>query len=378
MATTVDYLVVGSGLTGGTIARLLDDHHREVLVLERRNHVGGNVHDFLHPSNIRIHTYGPHYFRCHSIQVWDFVQRFSDFYRYEAVARTKVSGRLEDWPPNQALLDRFSGWQPANGHPPPRNFEEACLRKMPRPLYERFVRGYTRRQWGVDPHLLSPELADRVRINRGNQRTLTPHYPVQALPSSGYAGMMTNLLAGLPVIRGVDYLRCRQDYRARNALIFTGSLDEFFDFDSGHLEYRSQKRSHTFLRDADWQQPCAQVNHAGPDAAGPIRTIEWKHLMPPAQQQTIKGTVLTDEFPFTPSCPEDFEYPVPRSRNQALYAHYRSRAAAVPRLLPCGRLGSYRYLDMDEAIASAMAIAQKLLRRGTEPWEVAAASLSAA
>ena len=113
MVTAVDYLIVGAGLTGSTIARMLHDQGREVLVLDRRNHVGGNVHDSLHPSQIRLHTYGPHYFRCSSLRVWEFVSRFSSFYRYEATVKSLMHGRYENWPVNGALFRQFTGWQNA-------------------------------------------------------------------------------------------------------------------------------------------------------------------------------------------------------------------------------------------------------------------------
>jgi UDP-galactopyranose mutase len=375
--TTVDYLIVGSGLTGATIARRLHDHNREVLVLERRNHLGGNVHDFNHPSNIRVHTYGPHYFRCRSQEVWDFVQRFSTFYRYEAIVRSRVNGSYKVWPPNQAMLEGFPDWHPDESHTAPDNFESACLRKMPRPLYDTFVRGYTRRQWGMDPRLLSPKLAERVRINPDHQTAFTPHYPVQALPAQGYAQMMKNMTAALPTVLGIDYLEQRSEYQARKALIFTGSLDDFFGCDSGRLEYRGQRRRHLFLPNTDYHQPCVQVNHPDADDEQPIRTIEWKHLMPADQQPDIKGTLITAEYPFTPTNSNEFEYPVPCERSRALYAHYRQRAAALPKLVPCGRLGAYRYLDMDTAIARALRTSQALLGNQHDASAQAAGALAA-
>jgi len=361
MLTTVDYLVVGSGLTGSTIARLLTDLGREVLVLERRSHLGGNVHDSVHASGIRVHTYGPHYFRCRSTRIWEFVQRFASFYPYQATVKSLLNGVYEPWPINESMFDAFPGWQRSRPAAPAANFEEACLQKMPRPIYKAFVSGYARRQWGIEPQLLGAALASRIRVNPRSHVHLTPHYAYQGLPKAGYADFTAKLLDQIPCRSGVDYLKHTADYKARKAVIFTGSLDEFFGFDAGRLGYRGQRRTHHFLSDSTWHQPCAQVNHPDTDATGSVRTIEWKHLMRPEENQGISGTLITQEYPFTPERPVDFEYPVPLARNVELYRHYRSRAAAVRGLVVCGRLGAYRYFDMDQAIGHGMSVAKRLL-----------------
>jgi UDP-galactopyranose mutase len=362
MMTTVDYMIVGSGLTGGTIARLLADQGREVMVLERKNHLGGNVHDSIHPSGIRYHTYGPHYFRCSSKRIWEFVRRFSEFYPHNAHVKCRINGQYYPWPLHESMFDLYPGWQPPSPATPAKNFEESCLRKMPRPLYEAFIEGYTRRQWGVEPWVLDSELGRRVRINSGRETSLTPRCLFQGLPTSGYAQFTANLVAGIPYALNTDYLGHRSEYRARRALVFTGSLDEFFHFDAGRLGYRSQKRRHHYLPDCRWHQPCVQVNHPDASDNGPIRTLEWKHLMSLESRQAVNGTLITEEYPFTPYLPEEFEYPFPSEGNAKLYQHYRTRAAAIPRLVVCGRLGSYRYFDMDQAIGHAMTVAAMLLK----------------
>jgi UDP-galactopyranose mutase len=363
----VDYLVVGSGLTGSTIARILHDHGREVLVLERRHHVGGNVHDSLHSSQIRVHTYGPHYFRCSSKRIWRFVSRFADFYPYRATVKSLVDGQYANWPVHADLFDLFPGWKHSRPAGAPTNFEDACLAKMPRPVYDVFVGPYTRRQWDQDPRELGPELAGRIRINGADETTLTPGQAYQGLPVQGYCGLMARMVDGIPLSLGVDYLQDPPAYRARKALIFTGPIDEFFGFDAGRLGYRSHRRLHTFLPRSDWFQPCGQVNHPNGATHGPLRTLEWKHLLPGDQQQGIHGTLITREYTFTPEDPNQFEYPVPTARNARLYRHYRRRAQAIPKLVTCGRLAAYRYLDMDKAIGSAMLVAKKLLGAHATP-----------
>ena len=359
--STVDYLVVGAGLTGSTIARVLHDHGREVLLLDRRDHAGGNVHDSLHPSGIRMHTYGPHYFRCSSRRIWEFVNRFGAFYPYRATVKSLVNGEYESWPVHATSFEQFLGWQASPPAGAPANFEEACLAKMPRPVYEVFVAPYTRKQWGVDPRHLQPALALRVRINHDHQTTLMPERAYQGLPAEGYGRLMGRMVEGVPLKLGTDYLENRSAYRARKALVFTGPIDEFFGFDAGRLGYRGHRRVHTFLPGEEWFQPCGQVNHPNGADHGALRTLEWKHLLPAARKQAIRGTLITREYPFTPEDPDRFEYPVPTAGNARLYRHYRRRAQAIPKLVMCGRLAAYRYLDMDQAIGLAMRVARKLL-----------------
>jgi UDP-galactopyranose mutase len=356
-----DFLVVGSGLTGATIARMLSDAGHEVLVLERRSHLGGNVHDYLHPSGVRIHTYGPHYFRTNSDELWQFVNRFAEFFEYRAVVKTSVNGRLENWPIAADYVRRELGenWRPAF-RGTPANFQEACLAIMPRLVYERFVKGYTEKQWGTSAELLSAKLASRFGVDRDNDPHLSKH-KYQGIPRCGYAEFTSKLMSGIPVVLNCDYIRVRDSFRARKLLIFTGAIDEFFYHDLGRLTYRAQCRRHEFLPTERYAQPFGQVNNPNPCDGTHVRTLEWKHMMPPEQRATITGTVVTAEHPYTTQNSDHYEYPFPDERNSVLYQAYRSRAAQLKNVLICGRLGEYRYFDMDQAIGRAMRLARKIL-----------------
>lgn len=360
---SVDYLIVGSGLTGSVIARSLTDVGREVLVVDRRSHLGGNVHDHAHESGIRIHTYGPHYFRTSSDLVWEFATRFAPFYRYEAALLSDVEGELAQWPIAGSYIRRKvgEGWQP-EFRGLPTNFEEAALSLMPRLIYEKFVKDYNEKQWGVPNHKLSAKLCGRFDVRQDDEPRLKPNAKYQGIPEPGYGEWMRHMLDGIPVLLNFDYLKRRTEITARKWLIFTGPIDEFFSFDLGKLMYRGQKRIHTYHADvATFAQPCGQVNnptHAG----GPhIRTLEWKHMMAPQFRERIRGTVLTTETPFTPSDSAEYEYPFPDAANADLYTAYRNRAVSLERVLICGRLGEYRYYDMDQAIARAMTLADNIL-----------------
>ncbi len=355
------FLVVGSGLTGAVIARSLIDAGRDVLVLDRRSHPGGNVHDHFHPSGIRVHTYGPHYFRTNDDQLWAFVNRFARFYKYEAALTSWVDGRYENWPIAASYIRRAVGpkWEP-EFKGVPSNFEEASLSIMPKVVYEKFVRGYNEKQWGVPAHALSAALAKRFDVREDDEPRLMRH-KYQGIPENGYAEFMRKLLRGIPMLLNCDYLSHRDDFKDPKMVIFTGPIDEFFGCDLGRLKYRGQQRHHEYLPDIEFAQPCAQVNNPDPANGPHIRTLEWKRMMQPEYARRIGGTVLTREITVTPADPNDFEYPFPDEANARLYQAYRARAKAVPDLLICGRLGEYRYYDMDQAIARAFVLAKRIL-----------------
>jgi UDP-galactopyranose mutase len=361
MPIAADFVIVGSGLTGATIARVLSDNGWQVLVLERRAQLGGNVHDSVHASGHRFHTFGPHYFRTAADRIWQFVNRFAAFYRYEAKIMAQIDGRFENWPVTRRYIERQPGPKTPH-HPqglrPAANFEAAMLEKMPMAVYRQFVHGYTLKQWAVPPETLAAELARRVVIRDGDDTRLSTHR-YQGLPRDGYADFMKRMLGGIRCLTGVDYLTARDQFAARNRVVYTGAIDAFYGYDLGRLRYRSQRREHVFLH-GELGYPCAQVNFPDP-ADARIRGIEWAHLMPPGERP--EGTLLTYETPCTPGRDDEAEYPFPSEEDTKLYEEYRQRAEAVSGELFCGRLGEYRYLDMDQAIGRAMMHADFLMQQ---------------
>ena len=356
-----EFLIIGAGLTGAVIARVLTDNGRSTLVVDRRPHIGGNVHDHFHPSGIRIHTYGPHYFRTNDEDLWRFINRFSSFYKYEPSLKSWVDGNYENWPIAASYIRRIIGekWEPEfKGQPA--NFAEASLAMMPRPIYEKFVRGYSEKQWGVPAAALAATLAKRFDVREDNEPRLMRH-KYQGLPENGYANFMCRMLEGIPVLLNCDYLKHRDRFKNHANTVFTGPIDEYFNYDMGKLKYRGQQRTHEYLPNVNFAQPCGQVNNPDPANGVHIRTLEWKHMMQQEYAHRIKGTVLTREVTVTPSEPNEYEYPFPDSANARLYQAYRERANCMPHLLICGRLGEYRYYDMDQAIARAQLVAQRLI-----------------
>jgi len=358
----VDYLIVGSGLTGATIARHLADHGREVVVVDRRPQIGGNVSDSVHPSGIRVHTYGPHCFRTNSEELWEYVNRFGGFCPFDGLrVKSLVDGAYEDWPITESCIRRLVGgtWTPEY-RGVPGNFEEASLSMMPRVIYDKFVKCYTEKQWGVPAHTLSADLAGRFCIRTDKEPRLM-QYKHQGLPEEGYSEWMGNMLGGIPVLLNFDYLQNREKCRARRLLVFTGAIDEFFDYRFGKLCYRGQIREHFYQTDVNYAQPCFQVNNPQSENGPNVRTIEWKHMMRAEDAQSIRGTVLTTERTVTPDLPDLYEYPFPDVANRKLFEQYSQLAVELPGVLICGRLGEYRYYDMDQAIVRAQVLARKVL-----------------
>jgi UDP-galactopyranose mutase len=356
-----DFVIVGSGLTGGTIARILADYKQHVVILERKDHIAGNVYDYKHESGAMIHKYGPHYFRCGSEKIWNFVNRFSTFYEWSAELRSKVNNEYLNWPVQQSYIEKIAGTEWNLLRDEPKNFEEACLAKMPRELYELFIKGYTEKQWGVKCTELDKDLATRITINKSNVNTLTPNHKWNALPRQGYTEMVRNMLDSIDVVTEYDYLKNRKNIIAKKLLVFTGPIDEFFDYKYGKLKYRGQSRRIEHLPHTEQHQPFIQVNY--PNAREQrIRTIEWKHLMHQDDKKNVKGTLLTHETPFTPTTPHQYEYPFPDKANKVLYEKYKQEADTLNNVLICGRLGEYRYYDMDQAIGRAMNFASDILR----------------
>jgi UDP-galactopyranose mutase len=367
MTSHYDYLIVGSGLTGATIARILFDKGFKVLIIERRSHLGGNVHDHVHESGIRVHTYGPHYFRTSDEKIWRFVNRFSSFYNYVASIKTLVDGQHENWPVSAAYIKRHVGvnWKPSFQETP-RNFEEAALSLMPELIYTKFVRGYNIKQWGVEPKNLSSQLIKRFDVRKDNDERLMPKHKYQGLPDDGYAKFMENMLKGIPVLVNVDYMNTKEIFAPKKMVIYTGPIDEYFNYNCGKLKYRGQIRKHTYLPGINFKQPCAQINNPSLDNGPHIRTIEWKHLMKDEFRKNIVGTVLTTEVTVTPDSTEDYEYPFPDQENAKLYQKYREQATLISDLLICGRLGEYQYYDMDQVIGRAFKLVESRILHKSE------------
>jgi len=357
MTAKYDYVVVGAGLTGATIARVLSDAGYRVIVVERRNHIGGNVWDELHESGARVHRYGPHYFRTSSRKVWSFVTRFAKFYPFAAKVVCELDGQRIPWPLQASYLQQLCGDVRPAFTGVPRNFEEAALTKLPRLAYDLFVRDYTEKQWGVAPSRLLPSLAKRLEVRTNGDPHLTPKARYQGLPVGGYARLVARMLTEITTILNCDYFAVADHLRPRKKLIYTGPIDRFFDYQFGRLPYRCQRREVRYYADLTDYQGTEQVNYPLHRQGPLVRSIEWKWLNP---RKAVRGSVVTIETPANATGLDDLEYPIPLPEAQEVYAKYRHLADQYSSLVVCGRTGEYRYLDMDVAILRALTVARQL------------------
>jgi UDP-galactopyranose mutase len=365
-----DYLIVGAGFAGCVLAeRLAADAGKRVLVVDRRPHIGGNAYDHYNEAGILVHRYGPHIFHTNSREVFEYLSRFTAWRPYEHRVLASVDGQLVPIPINLDTINRLYGLrldsfqaaaflaERAEKIEHPRNAEEMVLSKVGRELYEKFFRNYTRKQWGLDPAELDASVTARIptRTNR-DDRYFTDTY--QAMPLHGYTRMFERMLdhPNIKLMLNTDYREIAGCIPHRE-LIYTGPIDEFFDFRFGKLPYRSLEfRFET--HDTPRVQPVATINY--PNEHAYTRVTEFKHL---TGQRHHKTTVVY-EYPRAEGEPY---YPVPRKENAELYKRYQELADATPGVHFVGRLATYKYYNMDQVVAQALTLYARLTGRRSAP-----------
>jgi UDP-galactopyranose mutase len=353
-----DWLVVGAGFAGSILAeRLATQRGEKVLVIDRREHIAGNAYDHLDDAGLLIHRYGPHIFHTNSQAVVAYLSQFTEWRDYEHRVLAQVDGMLVPIPINLDTVNKLYGLNLTSEGmeaflasrredlPEIVTSEDVVVSTVGRELYEKFFRGYTRKQWGLDPSELSRTVTARIptRTNR-DDRYFNDTF--QKMPAEGYTRMFERMLShpNIEVRLGTDY-RDIVDTVAAPRTIFTGPIDEYFDFRLGRLPYRSLRFEHV-TRDVEWAQPVAVVNY--PQTEDYTRVTEYKHLT----GQTHPRTSLTYEYP---SAEGDPYYPIPRPENQELFAQYQALAARTSNVWFVGRLATYRYYNMDQVVGQALA-----------------------
>ncbi|MFP6899319.1 MAG: UDP-galactopyranose mutase [Opitutales bacterium] len=363
------FLIVGAGFYGSTCARELTDAGHECLVIDKRDHFGGNCHTkYIEEADCHQHVYGAHIFHTNSRKVWDYVNRFATFNHY--VNRVKVLHRsnVYSFPINLFTLYQLFGTRtPAEAQrvlaekreaiEKPSNMEEWCLANVGREIYEIFIEGYSSKQWGRHPRELPASIIKRVPIRLNyDDNYFSDRF--QGIPIGGYSAIFEKMLDGIPVELNVDFLDERDDWlRKYDHIIFTGPIDAFFGHQLGHLEYRSLRFDHQVLDEPDYQGN-AVFNHT--EAEVPYnRTYEHKHF---DMRYTRNQTAVTFEHPqaWKPGLIEI--YPIHTDDNLSLFSSYKELAnsEALPVTFG-GRLGEYRYYDMHQVIGGALEKAHTLL-----------------
>ena len=375
-----DYLIVGAGFAGSVLAeRLASQHGARVLLIDRRNHVGGNAYDEPNEAGILYHKYGPHIFHTNSDQVVDYLSQFTEWRPYQHRVRAVVRDKLVPIPINRTTLnelfdldlqtdDEAAEYLASRAEPVEdiRTSEDVVINAVGQELYELFFRGYTRKQWGLDPSELDKQVTSRIPT-RTNTDDRYFGDKFQAMPLEGYTKMFERMLDHplIDIRTGVDFaeLKDRADEIADH-IIYTGPIDEYFDFRFGKLPYRSLKFDHQTLEKEQFQE-VAVVNY--PDEKVPYTRIsEYKHLT----GQDAPVTTITYEYP---SAEGDPYYPIPRPENQELFKKYESLADNTENVTFVGRLATYRYYNMDQIVGQALATFRRLdEKQSKEPGEATA------
>lgn len=361
-----DYLVVGSGLFGSVFAHEAIKRGKSVLVIDKREHTGGNIYceDI---EGITVHKYGAHIFHTNNKTVWNYVNELVDFNRYTNSPIANYRGEIYNMPFNMNTFNKMWGVvtpeeakakiaeQRSEAVDEPANLEEQAISLIGKDIYTKLIKGYTEKQWGRPCNELPPFIIKRlpVRFTYDNNYFNDPY---QGIPIGGYNKIIDKLLDGCDIRLGVDYNENRDELKAlADTIVYTGTIDSYFDYCEGKLEYRTLRFENELL-DCENYQGVAVVNYTDREPAY-TRIIEHKHF----EFGTQEKTVITKEYPAEFKEGMEPYYPVNNDRNQDLYAKYAMLAEKEENVIFGGRLAEYKYYDMDKVIESALNAAEKYL-----------------
>ena len=365
-----DYLVVGSGLFGAIFAHEAKKAHKSVLVIDKRANIAGNVYteDI---ENIHVHKYGAHIFHTNNTEVWNYVQQFATFNRFTNSPVANYKGELYSLPfnmytfnkmwgvitPEEALSKINEQRKEITGEP--KNLEEQAISLVGRDIYEKLIKGYTEKQWGRDckdlPSFIIKRLPVRLTFDNNYFNAL-----YQGIPMGGYTKMVANMLEGIEVRLNEDYLAKKEEYDAlANKVIYTGPIDAYFNYKLGNLEYRSV-RFETEILDKQSYQGNAAVNYT--DRETPYTRIiehKWFEFGKDDNGNDLPKTIISKEYSSEWKKGDEPYYPVNDEKNGSLYAKYKELADKEEKVVFGGRLGEYKYYDMDATVASALECVKK-------------------
>jgi UDP-galactopyranose mutase len=360
-----DILIIGAGISGATLAERYASLGKTVLILEKRNHIGGNCYDYYNDDGILISKYGAHLFHTNDEDVWKYVNRFATWYPYEHRVKAFVDGKLVPIPVNITTVNQLfglhiqnekemQGWlkkhQIHNSNP--HNGEEAALARVGKTLYEKMFKNYTKKQWDKYPEELDASVLNRIPVRDNfDDRYFSDKY--QALPEGGYTPLFQKMLShpNITVALDSDYFDIRDRLGEYEKIFYTGPIDQFFDFKYSvdeHLEYRSL-RFQFETHDKEFYQKHSVINY--PNDHKFTRIVEYKHFT----KQKHPKTTISKEFSvdYEPGVNEPY-YPVPNPRNQAIYEKYRKETEKLKNIFFVGRLANYKYFNMDQAFKAAL------------------------
>jgi UDP-galactopyranose mutase len=358
-----DYLIVGSGLFGATFAQQATEKGKKVLILDKRDHLGGNIHT----ANIRginVHSYGSHIFHTNKEDVWNYINRFSKFNSYRHKGVVNYKSKIYSFPINLMTMNQIWGVTNPNeakalvakdivAYSNPQNMEEWCLATIGKTLYHIFIEGYSTKQWGKHPRELAANVVKRLPVRYTFNDDYFHDSKYQGIPIGGYTKIIQNMTQDAKIELGSDFGSIKNKWRDyADNLIYTGSIDSYFDYVFGELEYRSLKWDHE-EKSGDYQGHSC-VNYT--DIETPFtRIIEHKHF----EQLESHNTIISKEFSVDWQETKEPYYPINDEKNNNIYQKYRLLAKEEKNVTISGRLGSYKYIDMDDTISMALKVADK-------------------
>ncbi len=363
MKREYDYLIVGSGLFGATFACEATRHGKRCLVIEKRDHIAGNIYTE-RVEGIDVHRYGAHIFHTSNHEVWDYVNQFAEFNNFINSPVANYHGEMYNLPFNMNTFSQMFGVstpheaeevikkQRAEIKGEPKNLEEQAISLVGRQIYEKLIKGYTEKQWGRECSALPSFIIRRLPVRYTyDNNYFSDRY--QGIPTGGYTTMVEHMLEGIEVRMGVDFLDRREEYeQLADRIVYTGPIDAYFGYSLGRLQYRSLRFETEVLSESNFQG-VAVVNYT--DRETPYtRIIEHKHFAFGKQDKTV----ITREYPSEWEEGLEPYYPINDEKNSALYASYTELARGEENVLFGGRLGLYRYFDMDKVIEAALSLAK--------------------
>lgn len=361
-----DYLIVGAGLYGSVMARQLTDAGKKVLVIDKRSHIAGNVYTE-EIEKIQVHLYGAHIFHTNNRKVWDYVNKFAEFNRFTNSPVANYKGELYSLPFNMYTFNKMWGvvtpeeakakieeQRNEAGITEPKNLEEQAISLVGRDIYEKLIKGYTEKQWGRDcrelPAFIIKRLPVRLTFDNNYFNAL-----YQGIPVGGYTKLVENMLEGIEVRLSVDYFENRDELNASvDKVIYTGPIDAYYEYKLGTLQYRSV-RFETEVLDIPNYQGNAAVNYTDRETPW-TRIIEhkWFEFGKDIDGNDIPKTVISREYSSEWKLGDEPYYPVNDEKNNDLYEQYRELSEKEDKVIFGGRLGEYKYYDMDAVIAAAL------------------------
>lgn len=372
-----DYLIVGAGLFGAVFAHEMKEKGKKCLVIDKREHIGGNIYTEKR-AGIDVHMYGAHIFHTSNEQVWRYVNRFAEFNNYINSPMAVYKDELYNLPFNMNTFSKMWGIRtPAEAEQmlakqaedakaslqgrEPANLEEHALTMVGKDVYEKLVKGYTEKQWGRSCDELPAGIIKRLpfRLVYDNNYFNDIY---QGIPVEGYTSMVNKLLEGTEVKTKVEYKKFVKENSevTWDKLLYTGAIDEFFDFKLGHLEYRTLRFEHELIENVENYQGNAVVNYTEREIPY-TRIIEHKHFTCIGGRNLGKDTIITREYPATWQVGDEPYYPINDEKNTKLYNSYKELAETYPNVYFGGRLGAYRYYDMDKVIEAALELSKTIL-----------------